>query len=274
VVDALLARIGLSDRPAADLDGLRAVHRAFLDAVPYENIAVQLGEVGPLDDRASARRILRGGRGGYCFELNGTLALVLEGLGFAVVRHQAVVGPRDAAIPTNHLALVVEVDGRPWLADVGLGEGFLEPLPLEAGVHAQGPLTWTLERLDEAGWWVGQHEWGGIAGFHVFADASPAAAFAPHHVRLSTSPESRFVQLLLANRPRADRVITLRSRTLTERGPAHDSRRVLASAGELGEVFGDVFGVDVAALGADRLARLWDRACAQHEAFVAARASG
>ena len=98
--------------------------------MPYEDLAVQLGETGPLDRVVLAERVLRDGRGGYCFELNTLFAALLRGLGFDVAHHQAVVGGEG---PTNHMALVVDIDGAPWLADAGFGEGFLEPLPLREG---------------------------------------------------------------------------------------------------------------------------------------------
>src|SRR5688572_12849202 len=50
VVEALLQRIGLTPTDVSpDLDGLFLVHRAYLAAIPYEDLAVQLGETGPLD---------------------------------------------------------------------------------------------------------------------------------------------------------------------------------------------------------------------------------
>ena len=64
--ERLLARIGIDRAPEPDAAGLRAVHRAFLSSVPYEGLAVQLGESGPLDPAALAEHMLAGGRGGYC----------------------------------------------------------------------------------------------------------------------------------------------------------------------------------------------------------------
>ena len=55
------------------------VHRAYLGAIPYEDLAVQLGETGPLDPAALVPRLLREGRGGYCFELNTVLGWLLAG---------------------------------------------------------------------------------------------------------------------------------------------------------------------------------------------------
>ena len=131
VVEALMQRIGLAGREIApDLDGLFTVHRAYLGAIPYEDLAVQLGETGPLDPAALVPRLVRDGRGGYCFELNTVLGWLLQELGFSLTHHQAVVG---GVGPTNHMVLVVDLGGEPWIADAGLGEGFLDPLPLRPG---------------------------------------------------------------------------------------------------------------------------------------------
>jgi N-hydroxyarylamine O-acetyltransferase len=258
----LLAHIGLDAPPPADRRGLFAVHRAYLETVPYEDIAVQLGEAGPLDEAALAARVLSG-RGGYCFELNTVLAALLRDLGFQVTRHQAVVRGEG---PTNHMALVVDLGGERWIADSGLGEGFLDPLPLREGAHAIGPFTYTLTREPAGTWWMGQHEWGSIGGFRMAPEPSPVSAFEPHHRRLSTDPESSFVRTLVVQRPCPDRIVCLRSRTLSEVGPGRDRRRVLAGAAELAEVLAD-FGI---ALDGARLDRLWARACEQHASFLAA----
>src|SRR5829696_9301676 len=164
VLDALLARIGLDRAPAPDADGLRTLHRAYLERVPYEDLAVQLGETGPLDEAALAQRVLQDGRGGYCFELNTLFAALLRGVGFTVTHHQAVVGGDG---PANHMALVVDLDGERWLADAGLGEGFLEPLPLREGSYERGPFTYTLSREPGGTWWMGQHEWSTFSGFRM-----------------------------------------------------------------------------------------------------------
>jgi N-hydroxyarylamine O-acetyltransferase len=263
VIADLLRRIGLDAAPAADVEGLRTVHRAYLERVPYEDLAVQLGETGPLDAAALTERILSG-RGGYCFELNTVLAALLRELGFAVTYHQGVVGGEG---PTNHMVLLVDLNDRRWIADAGLGEGFVDPLPLREGRHhGPGPLSWTLEREPGGTWWMGQHEWGSVNGFRMEAAPSPQAAFEPHHRRLATDPESSFVRTLVVQQPADDRIVTLRSRTLSEKGPAVDSKRVLADADEFATVLSD-FGIT---LDAARRERAWALAAAQHEAFYAA----
>jgi N-hydroxyarylamine O-acetyltransferase len=266
VIDDLLRRIGLDAAPAADVEGLHTVHRAYLERVPYEDISVQLRESGRLDEAALSARVLTG-RGGYCFELNTVLAAILRELGFSVSYHQGVVGGQG---PTNHMVLVVDLDGERWIADAGLGEGFIDPLPLREGRHqGPGPFSWTLELEPGGTWWMGQHEWGSVSGFRMAAEPSPHAAFEPHHHRLSTDRASSFVQTLVAQKPYDDRIVTLRSRTFSEKGPDVDTKRVVGRE-EIGDVLSDVFGIT---LDAGRLQRLWTLAAAQHEAFQARAAA-
>lgn len=274
-LDALLGRIGLDAAPPPTVAGLRAVHAAYVTALPYEALSAQLGEFAPLDLEAIAARVVAG-RGGYCFELNGLLAWMLEALGFAVQRREAIVGTRDedpttAPQATNHLALVVAVDGERFLADAGLGEGPIEPLPLVAGRHhapASSPLHWTLEPAsdsDDGAWWVTQHPWGSVRTFHLTAPAVALDAFQPFHRQLSTDPLSSFVQTLVVQRTAADRITTLRARTLFVDGPGRRERRVLPDAAAFATTLRETFALDPDALGPQRIARLWALAGAQHD---------
>lgn len=266
LLDDLLARLELPGLPSPTLTGLVTLHRAYLTHLPYENLEIQLGRARPLERTEIARRITRGdGRGGYCFELNGVLAELLEQAGFDVTLHAAVVGPRPEPAPVNHLALVVHVDGRRLLADAGFGEGFLEPVPLEPGRHDRGHLHWTVEDEPDGGWWLGQHRWGSAPGFRIHPRPVGYDAFAEHHERLSTSRDSPFVRTLVLQRPHADRIETLRSIVHTEVGPHVDTRRVLQDVTDLADTLRASFGITLAG---DDLQRLWWQAEAQYEAFL------
>lgn len=271
-IDELLRHIGLDERPAPDGEGLRTVHRAFLSHIAYDGITAQLGEHATLDPEALMARTLRTGRGGYCFEINTILLTLLEALRFSMERRQGIVGARDAfsqGEPTNHLALVATtIDGGQYICDAGWGEGPLDPLPLNATAVTAGPFTWTVETEDGGAWWVGQHAWGSSPGFRFAAAPSPLTAFAPHHQRLAAMPDSSFVKTLVIQQPADDHIVTLRSRTLSRKGPDRDEREVLPDQDALATTLRDVFAIDPDALGADRIARLWRQACAQHEAFV------
>ena len=249
--DRLLAHLGLAAPPSADLAGLAALQRAWLARIPFEAFAAVLGEYEPLDAERLVDRFVGACRGGYCFEVNGVFALLLESLGFTVERREAVVG--DDGL-TDHLALVVGVPEGPHLAEVGFGDGPIAPLPLREGATTLGTRTFTLAR-DGDGWRLTMPPGNHPAGFR-FGDATVTwDAFAPHHERLATSPGSGFVRVPVIERPEPDRVLVLRARTFSDGA----TERVLTDPADYEAVLRDVFGIDTDALGPDRLRRLWER---------------
>ena len=183
-------------------------------------------------DRSTRRRWPRAsssdGRGGYCFELNTLLAALLRAFGFVVTHHQAVVAGEG---PVNHMALLVHLDGERWLADAGLGEGFLEPLPFREGATTIGPFDYTLEREDGGSWWMGQHEWGSFSGFRMTEEESAVRPSSP------TTGGSRPIPSRASCRPwsSSGRAVgpdrDLRARTLSSVGPSVDEKRVRRAGG-------------------------------------------
>ncbi|MEM7322178.1 MAG: arylamine N-acetyltransferase [Actinomycetota bacterium] len=136
-----LDRIGFTGTPAVDLETLAALQRAHLSTVPFENLAVYRGEAVSTSTTWSLPKIIQRGQGGWCFELNGAFAVLLESLGFTVLRLGAAVlldGPNRLV---DHLALEVQLD-EPYLVDVGFGDSFIAPLRLNDREPQQ----------DEAGW--------------------------------------------------------------------------------------------------------------------------
>lgn len=123
-LDAYFARIGYGGDARPDLVTLNAVMAAHAQSVPFENLDVLLGRGISLSPEAVQQKLVHERRGGYCFEQNGLLLLVLQSLGFDVtplsarVRYQR---PRDMLPARTHLFLRVEIDGVPWVADVGIG---------------------------------------------------------------------------------------------------------------------------------------------------------
>jgi N-hydroxyarylamine O-acetyltransferase len=134
-VVAYLDRVGIAAPSASDAPGLRTLHRAHQMTVPFENLSIHLGEPISLDEHDLIDKIVRRRRGGFCYELNGAFALLLEALGARVSRVAArVYGESGLGPPFDHLALIVRpADGSgPWLADVGFGSHSDFPLLLEA----------------------------------------------------------------------------------------------------------------------------------------------
>jgi N-hydroxyarylamine O-acetyltransferase len=143
VLTAYLARIGVPRPPALDAAALRDLHRAHLMTAPFENLSIHLGEPISLDEADLMGKIVVRRRGGFCYELNGAFACLLEGLGASVRRVSARVYGDDGRLgpPFDHLALVVRLpDGTgPWLADVGFGRHSTYPLLADARAGQADP---------------------------------------------------------------------------------------------------------------------------------------
>ena len=81
--------------------------------------------------------------------MNGLFAWALEAIGFHVTRLASTVGRRSPDTDDGaHLILRVELD-RPYLADVGFGNGLLEPIPLSVGTYQQDFRTYRLAQEGE-----------------------------------------------------------------------------------------------------------------------------
>lgn len=151
-VYAYLERIGMGGQAEPSADALRALHRAHLFAVPFENLDIHLGRPIVLDPDALVRKVVADRRGGFCYELNGAFAELLEALGYRVERLAAGVMGDDGFGPVfDHLLLRVEVRGdpEPWIVDVGFGEGFVDPLRL--AIDAEQPQANGTYRLEADG---------------------------------------------------------------------------------------------------------------------------
>ena len=139
-VDAYLARIGINDVGDISVDGLERLQRAHLSRVPFENLDVFHRRGVSTGTDWSVPKIVVRGRGGWCYELNGAFATLLSSLGFQVrwLGATVILDAEDASPVPDHLTIEVTLD-RPYLVDVGFGDSFIRPLPLDReGPHDGG----------------------------------------------------------------------------------------------------------------------------------------
>ncbi|GAA1759507.1 arylamine N-acetyltransferase family protein [Streptomonospora arabica] len=270
-IDAILERIGHRAPLRSDAETLHRLHAAWRHAVPYENIDIQLGRTISLDPAVLLAKFGPRRRGGTCFEANCALALLLRGAGFAVTLHEAAVRPWSGGDPEwgNHVALLVRTREGDWLADAGIADGFVDPLPLREGRHVQGPVTYRLKRVDADTWRWHHHPRGSVASYDLRTAEREPADFAR---RAAVRPaESGLERLLLAFRLRGERELTLRARTVTEstRDGTRLQRRVLGDRDAFRAALAGDFGVPLSDLGPDGVEALWRRSGEQHGRHLA-----
>lgn len=146
-----LRRIGYDGPLEPTLDTLRQLHYAHLLTVPFENLDVNLGVPIVLEQEHLFDKIVTRHRGGFCYELNGLFAALLREVGFQVSLLSARVPIEEnrAGPEFDHLALRVDLDVS-WLADVGFGESFIEPLPiLQSAEQIQRDVFFCLDRYQD-----------------------------------------------------------------------------------------------------------------------------
>jgi N-hydroxyarylamine O-acetyltransferase len=281
-----LRRLRIADPGPPSVAGLRALHRAHVERIAYEALEIQLGRPTTVDPYEAAERIVARHRGGYCYHLNGAFSLLLGALGYDVVWHRAgVQNPTDAEPPgperANHLALTVhglpseECASGTWLADVGLGDGLHEPLPLREGTHRQGAFRFGLRRSEvEPGGWRFDHDPNGsFVGMDFRAARATVEDFAARHRYLSTSPESGFVRTCAVQRRDTGGVDSLRGCVLRRIDGAPREPRTIEARAEWFEVLADLFGLPLTDVDAAARDALWARVRRSHEAWLAARAA-
>jgi N-hydroxyarylamine O-acetyltransferase len=230
-LEAYLRRTGFEGSRGPDLDSLRRLHAAHATAIPFENLAIQLGELPlrldleGLQDKLVARR-----RGGYCFEHNHLFMAVLRAFGFAVAPFEARVRMGNPVpLPRTHMLLEVRLDGRAWLVDVGFGgEGLFHPVPMDGAVAEQPQGRYRVAA--EGGLRVLQSEQpGGWADLYAFEPTPREPVdFEVANWFTSTHPESRFVKTLTAQLILADGRRILRGLDYTEVRGGEARHRTLA----------------------------------------------
>lgn len=264
-IETYLARVGQSERPRANLEGLRALHRAHLRAIPFENLDQQLGRPVSLEIPTIYKKIVEQRRGGWCYEMNGLFGWALGELGFDVTRLAGGVMREvhgDEAVG-NHLCLKITLPEGIYFADVGLGDGPHEPFKIEEGDFAANGFPFALSRQSEGRWRMHNLREGAcFLSYDVLKDRADEALLAQRCVWLQTSSESPFVQNLICLRHHECGLTILRGRVLQHIAPGSKRERILRHADELIEVLIREFGLDF-----PEAATLWPKMCERHQAL-------
>jgi N-hydroxyarylamine O-acetyltransferase len=243
---AYLRRTGYAGLLAPTPEALRGLHLAHATHIPFENLDILLGRPIRLDLESLQAKLVRDGRGGYCFEQNTLFAEVLERVGFRVKRLAARVRfGATHVLPRTHMLLEVEAGGVPWLADVGFGgEGLLEPLPMRPDYEVRH-YDWTYGLTEESGLWVLQSKQaGGWLDLYAFTrEPQYPADFEVANHYTATHPSSIFVRSLTVQLPTPEARYVLRGRELTVQRATGTSRRPVEGDEELLLVLAETFGL-------------------------------
>jgi len=218
-VSRYLALLGV-DHTAPSLEALSRLARAHVSTIPFTNVPAilrrrvhPLGPVPPIDPHALLESWERRCGGGVCFELAEMFSRLLVAIGYRAYSVLA-----QISFPGSHQAVVVELDGRTYLAEVSNGAPFFEPIPLDESVEmrrvglgyrfrpGEAERQWVQERLIDGAW-----EPFCRYDLQPAGSRERAAAYQRHH----TPGESWVVDDLRLVKCREDEVLALRNGRLT-----------------------------------------------------------
>jgi N-hydroxyarylamine O-acetyltransferase len=261
MLQSYLRRIGLDGAVRPDMTTLHAVHRAQARHVPYEAIDVFAGQPVSLDLSSIHEKIVGRRRGGWCYEQNGLLVWALGEIGFNVRR--AVAGAwhqtRRAGIMGNHVVGLVELDGRTWLCDLGLGDALRAPVPLEAGTHNDGPLSFRLEYLPDGTWRFWNHPAGDPSNFDLDPGPADETLLRQKHEDLLADPNSSFRLNFQAMRMNDRGATVIYGRVLRRVSVDGTEKTLIEGPDQMSRLLADEFGLE----GIDT-SPLWPRILARH----------
>ena len=247
-VNAYLDRINYAGALIPSAATLRDLHVAHLLTVPFENLDISLSRPIMLGDTALFNKIVERQRGGFCYELNGLFAWLLRELGFNVEMLSAGVMGSSGQFGADfdHMTLLISLEER-WLADVGFGDSFREPILLdERRAQPQDGLAY---RLDQAGSHLilMQREQDGAweQQYRFTLQPHQMADYCERCVYQQTSPQSSFTRRRICTRATPEGRITLSDMRLITTINGAKTERTLAEEDEYTATLREHFGVDL-----------------------------
>jgi N-hydroxyarylamine O-acetyltransferase len=246
-LDAYLKRINYSGSIAPTLDTLQTLHRLHPAVIPFENLDPLMERPVRLQLSDIEQKLVVERRGGYCFEHNLLFKAVLEAMDFKVTPISAGVlwGHEEGYVPTalHHMGLIVDVNGVPYLADVGFGgQVATSPLRLRADLEQATPN----ERYRLSG---GHPKWrldSEIAGeWKPLYEFTTAPQTLDDYVPMNDWAMGAFRDDLSAARVEGGKRYALHNGRLRTHENGETTTRMLGSVIEIREVLTSVFGIQL-----------------------------
>jgi N-hydroxyarylamine O-acetyltransferase len=244
---AYLKRIGYHGPTKPSPGLLRKLHRKHMLSIPFENLDIHQHKPIILSNAAFNAKIIKHYRGGFCYELNGSFANLLEKLGFNVTMLSSRVAHTNGGCSAafDHMTLLVQLD-HPWLADVGFGDSFTEPKRLDvSGPQSDHRREY---RFTRNGNWIilsrrtrGETSWEPQYKFNL--KPRKLKDFAPRCRWQQTSPRSHFTQGPMCSRLTPHGRVTLTSSKLVVTRDTRKVERPVKNQAEFRILLGQHFGI-------------------------------
>ncbi|MFZ7120157.1 MAG: arylamine N-acetyltransferase family protein [Eubacteriaceae bacterium] len=249
-IEAYFERIKYNGKSDVSYETLKALHIAHTLNVPFENLDVYLGKPILLDRDSLYKKIVENKRGGYCFEMNGLFSFILKELGFKVtdLLARGIMDEGKTFTAKVHQVLMVEVDDKRWLVDVGFGmDGITAPVLLEKGMD-QNQFSHTYRLLEDSQYgYILQNKTGEEYNYmYAFTldKCYPMDYLMSNHFT-ATFPESFFIKMKMCTMPTKEGRITLTDEHFKVIANGKVSEKKLLSNAEYNVLLKEYFKLDL-----------------------------
>ena len=196
---AYLAHLNIPEAPAPDYHGLAQLQKAHLLHVPFENLSIHYGHPIDLNLDSLFHKVVKQGRGGFCYELNFLYQALLERLGFEteLISGRVYSSKKQAYGPEfDHMTVMVNLPEGQYLSDVGYGEFSFDPVPFELDrLHELSRGQYRVDRHDDTYYRLVKIRDGEVYPEYLFQDQprriDDFADMCHYH---QTSPDSSFTR--------------------------------------------------------------------------------
>jgi N-hydroxyarylamine O-acetyltransferase len=217
--DAYCKRIQYDGGTSPTFETLAGLLLAHTSKIPFENLDVLLHRPVRLDLDSVQGKLVRAGRGGYCFEHATLFAAVLETLGFQPARHagRVVLFAPYTEVPRGHMFLTVPVEGTTFVVDPGFGPFSAPvPVPLVDGdtARADGRSYWMAREGDLWTLYVPRDDQA-VAGWVTTLEMENRVDFEVANHFTATHPGSPFVNWIMLSAATPEGRINVMNRDVT-----------------------------------------------------------
>ncbi|VVQ35634.1 arylamine N-acetyltransferase family protein [Pseudomonas fluorescens] len=247
-----LQRLGFDTPPAPTLDSLRQLQLRHTGVFPFENLATITGAPVLIDLPSIEEKVLLGGRGGYCYELNNLFFALLLELGFdtrAISGRVVMNQPEGSWTARTHRLSLVTIDDVRYITDVGFG-GMVPTAPLLLDTEAEQPTPHEPYRIEKQadGYMLRANVAGEWRPMYLFdLQRQEDIDYTVGNWYVSTHPESPFSQRLMVARTGEGWRKTLNNGSFAvHRMGAESERREVADVEDLLDLLEAEFGIRVA----------------------------
>lgn len=148
LVERVLAKLGLKNKPTLDLAGLNTVYAAICGSIPFDNVQKRIWFVGGRKKPATGgdpseffENWVRHGTGGTCWPSSGGMYALARALGFHARRIAGSVIVPNYPVGANHGSVLVRLDEADFVFDLTFGSFKVLPfvpgqtVSTETGIH-------------------------------------------------------------------------------------------------------------------------------------------